>query len=58
MAEAKIQWFRVLAPDELAEGRVTTVTAGHKSIALTHYRRSDHRFSLDLIVDLKEKKDE
>ena len=38
MAETKTQWFRVLAPDELPEGRVTTVTAGHKSIALTHFK--------------------
>ncbi len=37
MSETKTQWFRVLAPDELPEGRVTTVTASHKSIALTHY---------------------
>jgi pyruvate oxidase len=35
-------WHRVLAsPDELPEGRVRTVTAGRKSLALTHY---DGRF--------------
>lgn len=31
------QWFRVLDLDELPEGRVKTVVAGHKSIAMTHY---------------------
>ena len=31
------QWFRVAALDELPEGRVKTVVAGHKSIALTHH---------------------
>lgn len=34
---ATTQWFRVLDLDELPEGRVTTVTAGHKSIAMTDY---------------------
>ncbi|MCG8364476.1 MAG: thiamine pyrophosphate-dependent enzyme [Pseudanabaenales cyanobacterium] len=32
------QWFRVLDLDELPEGRVKTVTAGHKSLAMTHYQ--------------------
>ena len=33
-----VTWHRVLASvDELPEGRVRTVTAGRKSIALTHY---------------------
>jgi thiamine pyrophosphate-dependent acetolactate synthase large subunit-like protein/nitrite reductase/ring-hydroxylating ferredoxin subunit len=31
------RWYRVLGPDELPEGRVKTVTAGHKSLAMTHY---------------------
>jgi thiamine pyrophosphate-dependent acetolactate synthase large subunit-like protein/nitrite reductase/ring-hydroxylating ferredoxin subunit len=31
-----LTWHRVLGADELPEGRVTTVTAGHLSIALTH----------------------
>jgi pyruvate oxidase len=31
-----LSWHRVLGADELPEGRVTTVTAGHLSIALTH----------------------
>jgi pyruvate oxidase len=35
-------WHRVLATDDLPDGRVTTVTAGHKSVALVHY---DGRFS-------------
>jgi pyruvate oxidase len=32
-----MKWHRVLATDELPEGRVTTVAAGHKSVALVHY---------------------
>ncbi|HEX4363556.1 MAG TPA: thiamine pyrophosphate-dependent enzyme [Solirubrobacteraceae bacterium] len=35
-------WHRVLSAGELPEGRVTTVAAGHKSIALVHY---DGQFS-------------
>ena len=31
------RWYRVLGPDELPDGRVKTVTAGHKSLAMTHY---------------------
>src|SRR4051812_18893502 len=31
-----LTWHRVLGADELPEGRVTTVTAGHLSLALTH----------------------
>jgi pyruvate oxidase len=31
-----LTWHRVLGADELPEGRVTTVTAGHMSLALTH----------------------
>lgn len=38
MPETKTEWFRVLDLDELPEGRVKTVTAGHKSIAMTHYQ--------------------
>jgi thiamine pyrophosphate-dependent acetolactate synthase large subunit-like protein/nitrite reductase/ring-hydroxylating ferredoxin subunit len=37
-----LQWHRVLAAEELPEGRVTTVAAGHKSVALVHY---DGQFS-------------
>ncbi|MGZ8650498.1 MAG: thiamine pyrophosphate-dependent enzyme [Solirubrobacteraceae bacterium] len=37
-----VQWHRVLATEELPEGRVTTVAAGHKSVALVHY---DGQFS-------------
>lgn len=33
----KTQWFRVLDVEELPEGRVKTVTIGHKSLAMTHY---------------------
>ncbi len=33
----KLRWYRVAAADELPEGRVKTVVAGHKSLALTHY---------------------
>jgi pyruvate oxidase len=32
-----MQWFRVLAEGDLPEGRVTTVHAGLKEIALVHY---------------------
>src|SRR4051812_34517914 len=32
-----MNWHRVLAAGELPEGRVTTVAAGHKSVALVHY---------------------
>ena len=33
-----LQWFKVLDnKNDLPEGRVTTVTAGHKGICLTHY---------------------
>ncbi len=37
-----IEWHRVLATEDLPEGRVTTVAAGHKSVALVHY---DGQFS-------------
>ncbi len=37
-----LEWHRVLAEAELPEGRVTTVAAGHKSVALVHY---DGQFS-------------
>lgn len=30
-------WYRVLGPGDLPEGRVTTVTAGHRSLAITHH---------------------
>ena len=32
-----LTWHRVLAPDELPEGRVKTVSAGPHSFAVTHY---------------------
>ena len=41
-ARMSVQWHRVLAADELPDGRVTTVAAGHKSVALVHY---DGQFS-------------
>ena len=34
---SKLNWFRVMDKDELPEGRVKTVTAGHKSLAMTHF---------------------
>ena len=37
-----VEWHRVLAEAELPEGRVTTVAAGHKSVALVHF---DGQFS-------------
>ena len=36
MAE-QLHWYRVADVDELPEGRVKTVTAGHRSFALTHF---------------------
>ena len=39
---AELAWHRVLATEELPEGRVTTVSAGAKSVALVHY---DGQFS-------------
>ncbi len=33
--DSEVEWFRVAEKDELAEGRVTTVVAGKRSIALT-----------------------
>ncbi|MEM9977792.1 MAG: thiamine pyrophosphate-binding protein [Cyanobacteria bacterium P01_D01_bin.2] len=38
MPDITTQWYRVLDLDELPEGRVKTVVAGHKSLALTHYQ--------------------
>jgi thiamine pyrophosphate-dependent acetolactate synthase large subunit-like protein/nitrite reductase/ring-hydroxylating ferredoxin subunit len=32
-----LRWFHVLDRDELPEGRVKTVTAGHRSLAMTHF---------------------
>lgn len=37
-----LEWHRVLAAEELPEGRVATVAAGQKSVALVHY---DGQFS-------------
>jgi pyruvate oxidase len=34
---SELEWHRVLAEDELPDGRVTTVAAGHKSVALVHF---------------------
>ena len=34
---ANLRWFRVADKEELPEGRVKTVVAGHVSLALTHY---------------------
>ena len=33
----ELTWHRVADLDELPEGRVRTVVAGHRSVALTHY---------------------
>ncbi|HTK15212.1 MAG TPA: thiamine pyrophosphate-dependent enzyme [Acidimicrobiia bacterium] len=37
MSDAELVWHRIAALDELPEGRVKTVVAGRKSLALTHY---------------------
>jgi pyruvate oxidase len=42
MSDNGLQWHRVLATGDLPEGRVTTVAAGHRSVALVHY---DGQFS-------------
>src|SRR5215470_4496995 len=34
MTESASEWIRVAAPDALDDGRVTTVQAGHRSVAL------------------------
>jgi len=36
-ATETLVWHRVLRAEDLPEGRVTTVAAGHKSVALVHY---------------------
>jgi len=38
MTDTSTQWFQVLDLEELPEGRVKTVVAGHKSLAMTHYQ--------------------
>ncbi len=35
-----VTWIRVAGRDDLPEGRVMTVTAGHRSLALTHWQGS------------------
>ncbi len=35
---AELTWHRVAGVEELPEGRVRTVVAGHKSVALTRAR--------------------
>ncbi|MEO1123750.1 MAG: thiamine pyrophosphate-binding protein [Cyanobacteria bacterium J06635_1] len=37
MTTSSPHWHRILDLDELPEGRVKTVTVGHKSLAVTHY---------------------
>jgi pyruvate oxidase len=37
MSGGKTVWHKVLGPDELPEGRVTTATAGTTTVALTHF---------------------
>ncbi len=34
----RTSWHRILGPDELPDGRVTTVTVGRRSLAVTHYQ--------------------
>ncbi len=38
LPEGPYEWHRVLAPDELPEGRVTTVTVGRRSLAVSHFQ--------------------
>ena len=37
MTDAALTWIKVAEVDELPEGRVKTVTAGTKSLALVHF---------------------
>ena len=37
MSAEGVEWHRVAGLDDLPEGRVTTVTVGHRSLALTHH---------------------
>ncbi len=36
--DGPFEWHRVLASDELPEGRVTTVTVGRRSLAVSHFQ--------------------
>ena len=36
-AAPKLEWYRVLGLDDLPEGRVTTVVAQERALALTHF---------------------
>src|SRR5215475_14068529 len=36
-ADPSLTWHRVAGLDDLAEGRVMTVVAGHRSLVLTHW---------------------
>ena len=36
-SDEKRDWFKVAEPGQIAEGRVTTVTAGRKTLALVHF---------------------
>ncbi len=35
---SSIEWFRVLSPDELPEGRVKSVTCGRRTVCMVHYQ--------------------
>ena len=37
MSEPKRVWLKTLAPDELPEGRVKSVTCQHRTVCMTHY---------------------
>jgi thiamine pyrophosphate-dependent acetolactate synthase large subunit-like protein/nitrite reductase/ring-hydroxylating ferredoxin subunit len=37
MSAQAVEWFRVAAADELPEGRVKSVTAGNRSVCLSHF---------------------
>ena len=41
--EAAHEWHKVLDPDELPDGRVTTVSVGRRTLAVTHV---DGRFEV------------
>ncbi|MEM1022455.1 MAG: thiamine pyrophosphate-dependent enzyme [Myxococcota bacterium] len=42
MSSARPKWFRALTPDELPEGRVKSVTCGHKTVCMVRYQDKFH----------------
>ena len=53
---AKLEWHRVLDVEDLPEGRVTTVAAGHKSVAWSTTTASSRRSTTDQAAQLRERR--